>query len=131
MQKSEIDVVGMEGFHFPVERFLDFVEVSRPSVIAVLVVNGAEVEFKKHLFSALSDGASERGVNFGVSGAHLEVVDAVFEGFVENGFDVALRNLGESGCADSKHAEVFACISVGEMSLFHDFSWSDRGGQRP
>ena len=76
------------------------------------------MHLQKHLLPAACNGPAHRGIG-STGGAHIKEIDAVVNGFADDGFDLVHRSSANAAEAQSQNTELFFFISVGKLSVFH------------
>ena len=121
VQEAEVYIVRPQGFQLPVEGLLDGVKVPAPAVLAVFVIDGAEMALEENLFSFAPDRSAYGRIG-GPGGAEVKEIDAMRHRLADNGLDLLRRRQADAAHAKTQNAEFFPLCSVGKFSVFHRYS---------
>ena len=109
MQKSEIHVVGAKCFQLPPEGLFDGFKITTPAVFSVFIIHRTEMYLKVHLFTSTCNGTTKGSVG-GSGGTHIKEVDAMFNGFADDGFDLVGRGLSNTAKTQAKYTDHFISL---------------------
>ena len=118
VQKAEIHIVRAQGLQLPGEGFADGIKIPAPAVFALFVVDRAEVHLEKDLVPLAPDRPA-KGLIHRAAGAEVKEIDAVFDGFADDGLDLCRGRMLDAAHTKAENAKFFPFVSVGKLPIFH------------
>ena len=111
MQKTEINVIGLESVQFPQERLFNCFKITAPAVFAVFVIDCTEMHLQENFISAILDCSTDGRVGC-TRGAEVEEIDSVIYRLSYDRLNLVGRRCTYSAHTKTEYAEFFVFSAV-------------------
>ena len=112
VQKTEIYIIGPEGFQLPQEGLLNGIKVATPTVLAIFIIHRTEMALQENFFPAALDRSAD-GCIRRACGAQIKEVDAIVDGLADDRLDFVRGRQSNAAQAKAKDAEFLIFVSMG------------------